>query len=216
MQKLGPSETAAELEGTAFVHLDGVLYGSYKTDDFDSATALLAQVAQVADAQNHHPDVRLGYGRVAFELSSHDVGGVTERDLALARAIHGLGVSLGARAESVSPAGYEIAIDCTDEEAICGFWKAGLGYQEAGSGEEIKLVDPRGRGPKVWFQQMETPRTERSRIHLDVCVPTAKAQARVDEIIEAGGTLVTEEFAPKWWVLADAEGNELCVCTSDA
>ncbi len=33
------------------------------------------------------------------------------------------------------------------------------------------------------------------------------------EVVQAGGRLVTDEFAPDWWVVADADGNELCVCT---
>src|SRR5690554_5980354 len=82
---LGPAETAAELDGTGFVHLDGVLYASYKTADFESAAVLVSRVAELADAQNHHPDIRLGYGSVAFELSSHDAGGVTDRDIRLAQ-----------------------------------------------------------------------------------------------------------------------------------
>ena len=32
--------------------------------------------------------------------------------------------------------------------------------------------------------------------------------------IAAGGTLISDEFAPAWWVLADADGNEVCLCTS--
>jgi 4a-hydroxytetrahydrobiopterin dehydratase len=90
----------------------------------------------------------------------------------------------------------------------------GLGYLESGPADDIELRDPRGAGPKVWFQHMEIPRTERNRIHLDVYVPTSDADGRVQAIVEAGGLLVTEEHAPDWWVLADVEGNELCVCTS--
>lgn len=213
---LTPAETAAELDGTAFVHLDGVLYGSYKTSDFEAAASLVAQVAEVADAQNHHPDVRLGYGSVGFELSSHDAGGVTERDLALARAIQDLADVLGATGKAVQPTRYELAIDCVDADAVRDFWRVGLGYEEVASGSDIELVDPRGRGPKVWFQYMDPPRTDRNRIHLDVYVPTADAEERVQDIVAAGGFLLTDEFAPDWWVLADVEGNELCVCTSDA
>ena len=36
------------------------------------------------------------------------------------------------------------------------------------------------------------------------------------EVVAAGGRLVTDEFAPSWWVLADADGNEACVCTWQA
>jgi 4a-hydroxytetrahydrobiopterin dehydratase len=213
---LGPAETAAELDGTGFVHLDGVLYARYKTGDFESATVLVAQVAELADAQNHHPDISLGYGRVAFELSSHDAGGVTDRDIRLARGIHELADALGATAVDVRPQRHELAIDCVDADAVRDFWRVGMGYVELASGDDIDLVDPSGRGPKVWFQQMDPPRTERNRIHVDVYVPTADAEQRVADVIAAGGFLLTDEFAPDWWVLADVEGNELCVCTSDA
>jgi 4a-hydroxytetrahydrobiopterin dehydratase len=213
---LGPSDTESELEGTGFVHLDGVLYGSYKTSDFESAAVFVARVAELADAQNHHPDIRLEYGSVGFELSSHDAGGVTARDLALARGIHEIADALGAGSESVTPQRHELAIDCVDADAIRDFWRVGMGYSESVSGDDIDLIDPTGRGPKVWFQRMDPPRTDRNRIHVDVYVPTADAEQRVKDIVAAGGFLLTDEFAPDWWVLADVEGNELCVCTSDA
>ncbi|MFF2275194.1 4a-hydroxytetrahydrobiopterin dehydratase [Agromyces sp. NPDC058126] len=94
---LTPAETVDDLAGTAFVHTGGQLDGAYRTADFASAVEILAEVAEVADAMNHHPEVRLGWGRIAFELSSHDVGGVTSRDLELARRIDALAVGRGAR-----------------------------------------------------------------------------------------------------------------------
>jgi 4a-hydroxytetrahydrobiopterin dehydratase len=54
---------------------------------------------------------------------------------------------------------------------------------------------------------------QRNRIHVDVWVPHDQAEARVAAAIAAGGHLVTDEHAPSWWVLADAEGNEACVAT---
>jgi 4a-hydroxytetrahydrobiopterin dehydratase len=213
---LTPAETEAELEGTAFVHLDGALYATYKTADFDAAAVLVAQVAEIADAQNHHPDIRLSYGRAEFELSSHDAGGVTDRDVTLARAIHSVADTLEASPVTRLPSRYEIAIDCVDADAVRDFWRVGMGYEENQSAEDIELVDPLGRGPKIWFQHMDPPRTDRNRIHLDVYVPTAAAEERVQDIVAAGGFLLTDEFAPDWWVLADVEGNELCVCTSDS
>jgi 4a-hydroxytetrahydrobiopterin dehydratase len=70
-----------------------------------------------------------------------------------------------------------------------------------------------GVGPSVWFQQMTEPRTERNRIHLDVTVPHDVAEQRVADALAAGGTLLTDEYARAWWVLADADGNEVCVST---
>jgi 4a-hydroxytetrahydrobiopterin dehydratase len=60
---------------------------------------------------------------------------------------------------------------------------------------------------------MDPPRAGRGRLHLDVYVPADVAPRRVADTLAAGGRLVTEEHAPDWWVLADAEGNELCICT---
>jgi 4a-hydroxytetrahydrobiopterin dehydratase len=59
---------------------------------------------------------------------------------------------------------------------------------------------------------MDPPRRERGRFHLDVYVPAEQAPARVEACLAAGGRLVTDAHAPSWWVLADPEGNELCVC----
>ena len=60
---------------------------------------------------------------------------------------------------------------------------------------------------------MDAPRPQRNRIHFDVWGPHDQAEAHVVAAIAAGGRLVTDENAPSWWVLADAEGNEADVCT---
>jgi 4a-hydroxytetrahydrobiopterin dehydratase len=210
---LTPEETAVELDERAFLHLDGALYAFYRTPDFASANRLVQRVAEVAEEMNHHPDVQLGYGTVGFTLSSHDAGGVTARDVRLAVRIQQLAESLGATPQPASLGRYEVAIDSVDADAIRPFWRAGMGYVDAPGGDG-DLVDPLGRGPRVWFQHMEIARTDRNRIHLDVYVPTADAEARVQSVVEAGGTVLTDEHAPDWWVLADVDGNELCVCTS--
>ena len=78
---------------------------------------------------------------------------------------------------------------------------------------EEDLVDPRGRGPSFWFQQMDAARPQRNRVHLDVWVPHDQAEARIAAAVAAGGRLVSDAQAPSWWVLADPEGNEACVAT---
>lgn len=212
---LNSSDTAEPLAESAFVHLGDALYGSYTTKDFEKAAAFVAAVAKVADAQDHHPDVRLGYGKVSFTLSSHDAGGVTERDLTLAHEIQRIADETGVVACPVHSLRYDLAIDTVDADRIRDFWRVGMGYVDRVIDEEIELVDPRGVGPKLWFQHMDPPRTDRNRIHFDVYVPAADTEARVQAILAAGGTLVTDQHAPDWWVMADAEGNELCVCTAN-
>jgi 4a-hydroxytetrahydrobiopterin dehydratase len=212
-ETLSPTQTASVLAGGDFIHLEDTLYAGYRTGDFAAGVRLIDAVAVVADAVGHHPDVNLGFGDVAFRLMSHDVAGVTRRDLRLALGIQEVAAQQGATPTHQAPSRTDIAIDCGDEDAIRGFWRVGLGYRETGPAGDRELIDPRGTGPRVWFQHMEIARTERNRLHLDVYVPVAECEERVQDIIDAGGTLLTDEHAPDWWVLADAEGNELCVCS---
>lgn len=94
---LSPADTAEEIDGTAFRHTQDHLVAAFTTADFRSAVRLVDAVADVADALNHHPDVRLGWGRVEFALTSHDAGGVTPRDVELARRIGEIAAQQGAK-----------------------------------------------------------------------------------------------------------------------
>ena len=66
------------------------LLRTYRFRDFAEAFAFLNRVAAHAEAVNHHPEFTSVWNRVDFRLTSHDAGGVTERDAALANAIDGL------------------------------------------------------------------------------------------------------------------------------
>ena len=65
-----------------------------------------------------------------------------------------------------------------------------------------------------WFQQTEPHEEPRQRFHLDLTVPPEIAQQRIDAALAAGGTLVSDDRAPAFTVLADAEGNKVCICTA--
>ncbi|CAN5130011.1 hypothetical protein BH20ACT5_BH20ACT5_04360 [soil metagenome] len=93
------------------------------------------------------------------------------------------------------------------------FWRAVLDFRPRADTPDQELNHPRQLWPLVFFNQMDAPRPQRNRIHLDGWVPPDQAEARVAAAIAAGGHLVTDEHAPGWWVLADAEGNEACVAT---
>ena len=70
--------------------MDGKLVKSFTFPDFVAAVAFVDRLTVVAEAQNHHPDLYVGWGKVAVQLSSHDVGGVTTRDFRLAAALDDL------------------------------------------------------------------------------------------------------------------------------
>ncbi|WP_344176898.1 VOC family protein [Kribbella lupini] len=103
-----------------------------------------------------------------------------------------------------------VTLDALTGEAVLPFWRAVLGYGQLG---EDYLFDPVRRGPGFGLQQMDVARGGRNRMHLDVAVPHELAEERVAAALAAGGRLVSDEHAPKWWVLADAEGNEVCIAT---
>lgn len=66
---------------------DDVILRRFTTQGWKSALMVVAVVGHLAEAAWHHPEIRASYGRVEVRLSSHDAGGVTERDLALAARI---------------------------------------------------------------------------------------------------------------------------------
>ena len=85
-----------------------------------------------------------------------------------------------------------------------------LGYRAIGDGY---LSDPSRRGPGLGLQPMNAPRPQRNRMHIDVAVPHDQAETRIAAALAAGGHLISDEHAPKWWTLADPEGNEACIAT---
>lgn len=189
----------------------GRIEAVYRAASFSDAGTLVGQIAAAADAADHHPDVDLRYpGLVHVTLTTHSTGGLSDLDADLARTISGLAAAVGASAETAAGQVTEIAIDAIDIPAVLPFWRAVLGYVDDG---ERAIRDPRGFGPPVWFQQMDAPRPQRNRVHVDVTVAHDRAEERIAAAVAAGGTVVTDRHARAFWVLADAEGNEACVCT---
>jgi 4a-hydroxytetrahydrobiopterin dehydratase len=181
----------------------------FETGDFNTGAALVTKIAEIADVANHHPDVDLRYPHVTVSLKSHDVNAITPRDIRLARQISELAAAAGLSASAHAPDVIELALDTPDHETIRPFWAAILGYQEG----DDEVTDSAARLPSVWFQETDSEAPDRQRWHLDVSVPHDVAQERIQAAIEAGGTLVSDSRAPAFWVLADAEGNQACICT---
>ena len=191
----------------------------FRAPGFGAAADLVSAIAAAADAAEHHPDIDLRYpGVVHVRLTTHAVGrGVTQLDVDLARTISALAVERGATPAPLGAQVSELALDALDIDAVLPFWRAVLGYVDdmvAGEAEPAHAIkDPLRIGPSLWFQQMDEPRTERNRFHLDVIVPHDVADERIAAALAAGGTLVSDQWARAWWILADPEGNEACVCT---
>jgi 4a-hydroxytetrahydrobiopterin dehydratase len=77
-------------EGWNFEDGGKALLRTFKFKDFSEAFAFLTRVALHAEKADHHPEFTNVWNRVDFRLTSHDAGGVTERDIKLANAINKL------------------------------------------------------------------------------------------------------------------------------
>ncbi|MCV7228740.1 VOC family protein [Mycolicibacterium komossense] len=184
-----------------------------------SAASIAATAA--GNEGDRHLDIDVRSRQAVLRLQDAQAGATTGRDLRLARqiteALVGQGFLTNPGTDAVVQE-LEIAIDALDIAAIRPFWKAVTGYVDEpgpldspdGGGA---LVDPLHRSPTIWFQQMDAPRPQRNRIHFDIDVPHDSAPARIAAALAAGGTMVKDSAAPAYWVLADPEGNEACICT---
>ena len=187
----------------------------FRTGSFGAGARLVHAIAELTGLDDHHPDVDLRYEGVTVRLITvtDDYSGLSERDVELARQISAVARELDVLADPTAVKTVQVTIDALVGPEVMPFWRAVLGYQYRGDSPDEDLIDPHGRGASFWFQQMDAPRPQRNRIHIDVWVPHDQAEERVAAAIAAGGRLVTDQHAPSWWTLADAEGNEVDVAT---
>jgi 4a-hydroxytetrahydrobiopterin dehydratase len=82
---------AGTLPGWALLEDRDAIRKTYKFADFSQAWGFMSRVALLAEAQDHHPEWENVYNRVAITLTTHDAGGLSERDLRLATSINRLG-----------------------------------------------------------------------------------------------------------------------------
>lgn len=189
----------------------------FATDSLATSARLVEAIGAISGIDDHPPGIEIRPSGVTIHLvtAAYDFMGLSRRDVELAREISAVATRLGLRAdgsdvESVQP----IVIGATNIGKVLPFWAALLGYVRRPDSPDEDLVDPRGRGPGVWFEQVEHPDDGRPRMHFAVWVPYDNARARVDAALAAGGRLVYDDAAPSWWTLADPEGNEADIATT--
>jgi 4a-hydroxytetrahydrobiopterin dehydratase len=84
-------EMLADLDPAWRIVDDHHLTRDYRFKDFKEAMGFANQVADLAEAESHHPELRVGYGRLGIELFTHKVGGLSRNDFILAAKIDRLG-----------------------------------------------------------------------------------------------------------------------------
>lgn len=179
----------------------------YPTPAFLRGVELLEVAATLADDANLPLMVDLRDRGVTVDggKDQHEATGFVE----LARSVQSAARNLGLVADPTGVRDFQIGIDALDIEPVKAFWRAALGYVDDPRPGLHDLYDPRRLNPPLFFQQMDEPREQRNRLHLDLFVPADEAQSRLAAARAAGGRIVHDAEAPAWWTLADPEGNEL-------
>jgi 4a-hydroxytetrahydrobiopterin dehydratase len=179
----------------------------FRTASLAEGATLAGAIAKLAEGSGRRPDVDLRSDGVTVRLKVSETGELSEGDVALAREISTAARELSLPVDLTGLQSYQIAIDALVIPDVMPFWAAVLGYLQIAD----ILVDPHFEGPTIWFQQMDVPRPQRKRIHIDLYLPEDQAHARIQAAVAAGGRIVNDAHAPGWWTLADPEGNEVDV-----
>ena len=216
--KLSRADASAAVTGLGWRYVLGEFRTEVLTGSLPLAADVAGRAAALPDVEGHlRMDIRAD--RLLLSLQTAEQAWVTTRDAELAR-------QLSALAQE-----FRLTTRPGDERPRTAFrcWRsASTRWTSPVSGRSGRrcsatwrarpegwngLVDPLGQGPAVWFQQMDAPRPQRNRIHLDVSVPHDEAPRRIEATLAAGGTVRSDAEAPAFWVLADPEGNEACITT---
>jgi 4a-hydroxytetrahydrobiopterin dehydratase len=213
-EKLSRRQASDAVTGLGWRYVLGTLRTSVRASSLAQAAEVATRAVGV-DGSDGHLSVDIRRDRVILTLQTATTATVTPPDVELARQISQRVNEIGLQTDGHGPQpvqALEIAIDALDIPAIRPFWKSVMEYEDEVPGSH-GLVDPAGQGPAIWFQQMDVPRPQRNRIHIDISVPHDEAEHRIQAALAAGGKLVSDAAAPAFWVLADPEGNEACITT---
>ena len=173
----------------------------------------LVEAARLAEAVARIPGLdgalmTLTDGQLTVRLA-RGVFRLEERHIDLARAVSAVAREHGARADRALAQEVSFAIAAQPEAIDVGFWRAVLGYDDCA---EDNAVDPLGHGSTVWMQSLDPARSLRHAMHIDVSVAREQVEQRLAAALAAGGRIVDDSNAPRWWTLSDRAGNRVCVC----
>ena len=187
-------------------------YAYFRTSSFKESVAFVGAIGALVGANDApYIDIRDDGVTVLMRAFRAEYG-LFQADFELARAISAKAAEMGLTAEPSGIQSLSMIPGATKRGQIMPFWQAVLAYQPRPDSPDEDLVDPRGRGPGIWFEQVESLNEMRPRMHFGVWVPIGDAEARVEATIAAGGRVIYER-APSWWTLADPEGNEADIAT---
>jgi 4a-hydroxytetrahydrobiopterin dehydratase len=189
----------------------------FRTGSLAEAARLVQAISELPGVEDHQPDLDVRGDGVTVRLITiaEKHYGMSRRDVELARQISAAARTLGLAADPSAVQSLLVIPGATAVDEVMPFWRAVLGYEPRRDSPDEDLVDPHSRGPSFWFERMAMPRSDGGgAIHVAIWVPYEQAEARIAAALAAGGRMVRDEFAPSWWTLADAAGNEADIATT--
>jgi 4a-hydroxytetrahydrobiopterin dehydratase len=189
----------------------------FRTRSIVEGIRLVQGIGELDGLEDHRPAIDIRHDGVTVRLVTvtSDYMGMTQGDADLALRISGVARDVGVRADPTVIQSMLIIPGAPNVGEVTPFWRAVLGYEPRADSPDEDLVDPRDRGTAFWFESMEEPRADGGgAIHIAIWVPPEQAEARVAAALAAGGRLVRDDYAPSWWTLADAAGNEADIATT--
>ena len=145
--------------------------------------------------------------RLTVKLT-REMWGTEARHVEVARAISAVAREHGATADRGAVHEVQLAVAAQPEAIDLGFWRAVLGYAPM---HDDNAIDPLGQGSTVWMQDLDSNKSLRHAMHVDVSVARDHADARMQAAVAAGGRVVDDSGAPGAWILADRSGNKVCI-----
>jgi 4a-hydroxytetrahydrobiopterin dehydratase len=189
----------------------------FRTGSFAGGARLVQAISELPGVDDLQADLDVRHDGVTVRMLTitEDYAGMTRRHVDLARRISAAARKLGLSADPSAVQSLLVIPGATSRADVMPFWRAVLGYEPRRDSPAEDLVDPRGRSVPFWFEQMEEPRPDGGGgIHVAIWVPYEQAEARIAAALAAGGRMVRDTFAPSWWTLADAAGNEADIATT--
>lgn len=173
----------------------------------------LVEATRLADAVAGVPGVEPGImmtlspDRLTVRLT-RDVWQLEPQHVEVARAVSAIARTHGARPDRSAVQEVQLAIAAQPDTVDVGFWRTVLGYEAMA---DDNAIDPLGHGSTVWMQELDSAKPLRHAMHVDVSVASEHAEERLAAALAAGGRIVDDSEASRWWTLSDRAGNRVCI-----
>ena len=154
MERLG-NQQVLDVGLVEWRKLAQALHARYLSPDYLAAATFVSAVAEIAETEDHRPELTLAQGIVDVSLCTHEDGlWVTQKDVEMARTISEIAKVVGLKPDPASVSQLEIALDTAHEDLVSPFWSVLL----TGSADNKiydSIFDPSARVPGLWFQSTD-------------------------------------------------------------